>query len=100
MESKAEKKLARLGPKRRQHTSPQPRSVLLVIVKVEHDIPFFVLVTFSVAALGIVGDRGLVNGLSEFGDESQGEGGNEEQDFSSIFCLLTYSNRDVTCDAM
>jgi len=33
----------------------------------EHHIPFFVLVTFSEAALGIVGCKGLEDGLEEFG---------------------------------
>jgi hypothetical protein len=35
--------------------------------ELEHNVLFFVLVTFSEEALGIVGRRGLEDGLEEFG---------------------------------
>lgn len=64
--------------------------------ELEHNIPFFGLVTFSEAVLGIVSRRGLEDGLEEFGGKFQGEGGKELLISCQIFWLLTYTKRDVT----
>lgn len=55
------------------------------------DIPFFGLVTLSEAALGIVADGRLENGLSDFGGRVARWGRDEGRNSNPDFCLLNYT---------